>query len=168
MSRSPLQIYLADHLAGSVAGLELANACRARELDTPLGHLLADLGAEIEAEQEVLRELLRRSGGDAHPAKQAAAWLGEKLSRLKLNNPLGHDRDLERFEALEGLLLGVRGKLALWHALHETLGQAALTGDPRGQGFDFAELARRAERQLREIETHRLAAARRALSPNPE
>lgn len=163
MSPSPLETYLADHLAGSTAGLELVNNRRAREPDTPLGRFLEELGAEIEEEQAVVRELLSRCGGDANPAKLAAAWVGEKLTRLKLNNPLGADTDLERLEQLEGLLLGVRGKLALWHALQETL-----AGEPRWQSFDFADLARRAERQLGAVEAYRLEAARRALSPQPQ
>lgn len=60
------------------------------------------------------------------------------------------------------MLLGVRGKLALWTALGATVAADARFGD-----IDFDELARKAEQQLDELEQHRLAAARDAFSPRP-
>ena len=52
---------------------------------------------------------------------------------------------------LEGLYLGITGKLEMWIALERGLGD-------RVSGVDFAELRGRAERQLAEVEEHRLEA----------
>ena len=61
---------------------------------------------------------------------------------------------------LEVLALGVHGKLAMWRSL-ETLQPTV----PLPAGIVLPELAARAERQLEELETHRLRAVAEALSP---
>jgi hypothetical protein len=59
---------------------------------------------------------------------------------------------------LEGLVLGVTGKRALWIALH-----GIAETEPRLRRFDFDGLRRRAEEQLAGLERLRLEAARLAL-----
>lgn len=157
MNAEPLKTYLNDHLAGSAAGKELAEQCLASNSETLLINFLQGLVTAIEDEQEVVKDLIKRLGGEANPVKVATGWLGEKVSRLKLNNPLQTHTALNRLEQLEALLLGVRGKLALWAALSATLGADAHFSD-----VDFNELSWKAEQQLDELEQFRLAAARDA------
>jgi len=73
-----LGTYLNDHVAGSVLALELLDHL----IDLPEAldrKLLAQLRAEIQEDQDVLRQLLRSLGAKESTARKAAAWLTEKL-----------------------------------------------------------------------------------------
>jgi hypothetical protein len=162
MSDSPapspfLSIYLNDHLAGSVVGVQLARRARASNEGTDLGRALAEVGAEIEADQATLRRLMERLEIAESKIKPAGAWLAEKLGRLKLNGQLRGYSPLSRVVELEGLCAGISGKMLLWKAMQRTFGAAL-------PGFDFEALAERAGSQLARLEAHRLDAAAEALS----
>ena len=105
-----LHIYLNDHLAGSVAGSELARRCRDENRGTPLAEFLDDLVRQIEEDQLALEAIMDAVGAARNPAKLAAAWLAEKVGRLKLNGQLLQYSDLSRLLELEGLGLGIHGK----------------------------------------------------------
>ena len=153
-----LCIYLNDHLAGSVAGVELARRLRASNREDPdFGPPLAAICAEIEADRETLQSLMGTLGVRRDLAKPAAAWAGEKLGRLKLNGQLRGYSPLSRLVELEGLCLGVAGKLQLWRALERSLDSV--------EGFDFEQLTERAGRQRETLEDLRLLAAGRAFRP---
>ncbi len=154
---SLLATYLNDHLAGSTAGLELARRARGSNEGTPLGDYLAEVAAEIEEDRETLGEVMQAVGAGRDKVKVAAAWAGEKAGRLKLNGRLLSYSPLSRLVELEGLALGVTGKLALWRLLREL-------ADPRLAGFDFDALIARAERQQEGLEQRRLEAGRLALT----
>jgi hypothetical protein len=55
-------------------------------------------------------------------------------------------------------MLGVHGKRLLWRALIDVLDE-----DPRVETSRLEELLARADRQLEELEAHRIAVARTAL-----
>jgi hypothetical protein len=76
-------------------------------------------------------ELARRCRIQVQPLVEAAAWLGEKVSRVKLRRRAAGG--LGTFEALEALALGILGKLALWRALAVI---AAVDGRLGGMDFD--------------------------------
>lgn len=154
---SLLATYLNDHLAGSTAGVELARRARGSNEDTPLGDFLAELTAEIEEDRATLGEVMEAVGAGRDRLKVAAAWAGEKAGRLKPNGRLLSYSPLSRLVELEGLTLGVTGKLALWRLLREL-------DDPRLAGFDFDALVARAERQRDELERHRVEAGLLALT----
>ena len=63
-----------------------------------------------------------RLGVRKDPLKPAAAWMAEKLGRLKLNGQLSGYSPLSRVVELEGLHIGITGKLELWKALELTAG----------------------------------------------
>ena len=111
----PLVTYLEDHLAGAVHAIELVETIRERHPNEPLGQFAQDLMGEIQADRQVLLGLAERVGSSSSAAKDVAAWLGEKVSRLKLRQ--GHSNPLGTFEALEVLELGIHGKWAMWRAL---------------------------------------------------
>jgi hypothetical protein len=90
--------------------------------------------------------------------KEWGAWMGEKVSRLKLKH--GRGDGLGPFEALEFLVVGIHGKWALWRAL--TL---VAVCDPRFQATDFEQLAMRARNPHDKVEARRLESARSALCP---
>ena len=114
MSREALGIYLNDHLAGSVVAVETLE--RLVEVGHPSlsPETLRGLLAEIEQDREVLRTLLERLDIAEHPVKKAAAWLTEKVGRIKLD-----EGSLGRMEMLDTLALGTLGKLKLWLALEQ-------------------------------------------------
>ena len=149
-----LDIYLNDHRAGSVAGLELARRLAGSNEGTEFGPPLAQIADEIEADVGELENVMNRLGVSQDRFKQAGSWLGEKVGRVKLNGQLLGYSPLSRLIELEGLKLGVRGKLALWTAL-----KATLEGDPRVSAVDFDMLRERAKEQAATLEELRLRAA---------
>ena len=149
-----LGIYLNDHLAGSTAGLELAKRCAGRNRGSELGEKLERIVREIEQDRGSLRLVMKRLGATENVAKTSLAWVVERTGRLKLNGRLLSYSPLSLVEELEALRLGVEGKLALWLTLKETRG-----ADPRLEGVDLDELARRAEQQSGDLEAMRLKAA---------
>jgi hypothetical protein len=156
MNRENLAIYLNDHLAGSVAALELLDYLADRDGAGAEPSFFRALRDEVAADQDVLRQLLEKFGAAESAARKAGAWLMEKVARLKLrvDGPAGSP--MERMEALEALLLGITGKRALWLALDAALGAL--------EGFDFAALTNRANEQIAAVEAKRLEAARETLA----
>ena len=53
-------------------------------------------------------------------SKDAAAWLGERLARLKPNGRVSRGTGYHELHELETLSLGIAGKLALWEATKRT------------------------------------------------
>ena len=159
-----LGIYLNDHLAGATAGLELARRTHGRNKDGKLGAALGRIAAAIEEDRDSLRSVMERLGVAQNVAKTSLAWVAERAGRLKLNGHLLTYSPLSRVEELEALRLGVEGKLCLWRTLKEARGT-----DPRLEGVDLDDLARRAESQRDELEAMRVAAARKAFgTPRPQ
>lgn len=154
-----LGVYLNDHLAGSSAGLELAEKLRDHNQGTPLGDVMAALYLEIEQDRGSLEELMARLEVARHPVKDAAGWVLERLSRLRLNPALTGSAELTRLLETEALSLGIEGKLAMWLALKE-----AAADDRRLAGTDYDRLIERARGQRRALEPHRVAAAVRSFA----
>jgi hypothetical protein len=133
-----LAIYVNDHLAGATAGVELARRVRDSNRDSAdFGEPLADLCAAIELDRGTLGRLMKERGIDRDRLKVKAGWLGEKLGRLKLNGQLRGYSPLSRVIELEGLVLGIGGKIEMWATLRRALGS-------EWHGFDFAALEERA------------------------
>lgn len=158
-NRKLLRIYLNDHLAGSLAGLELAKRTLSSNDGSALGDYLRDFIAEVEEEREELKKLIEALDFPQDRLKVSAAWVAEKLGRFKLNGQVTGYSDLSRLLELEGLSLGVEGKISLWRSLQQVAGT-----DPRLAVADLDRLLKQAERQREELEAHRLAAAKIALA----
>jgi hypothetical protein len=148
-----LSIYLNDHLAGSTVGVELSKRTAAANKDTEYGPFLAELAHEIAEDRASLERLMERLGVKKDRVKTTGAFIGEKFGRLKPNAHLTSYSPLSRVIELEGLTLGVTGKLALWKALLEISDQ-----DERLDAEELRVLAERAEAQQRGLEQHRLRA----------
>ncbi len=149
-----LSIYLNDHLAGATVGVELARRVHAsnRE-DEAFGKPLGRICREIEEDRAALEQVIDRLGLSRSRVKPAGAWVAEKLGRLKLNGRLRGYSPLSRLLELEGLMIGITGKLALWKTLDSL-------EDAKDSGVDFAQLTTRAAEQRSAVEDlHRLAGA---------
>jgi hypothetical protein len=152
-----LAIYLNDHLAGATLGVELARRLRSsNQGDAEFGPPLAQLCAEIEADRDTLVRLMERLDVRRDPLKPALAKLAEKLGRLKPNGRLRSYSPLSRVLELEIISGGIGGKLQLWNALEQSFGESL-------DGFDFHDLAARADSQGQRLEDLHLAAAQRTL-----
>ncbi len=158
-SAKGLETYLSDHLGGATAGVELAKKISSEYAKTTFGPFLAELAREIEQDKATLEELMGRLGIQRSPVKEATSWVAEKVSRLKLSDTMTGDRDLKRLVACEMLSLGIEGPASLWRALIEVSPAHAELA-----ATDLAGLAKRAESQRSNLESHRLQVANRALS----
>ena len=154
-----LRIYLTDHHAGSTAGLELARRCLGNNRGTEYESFLSDLTRDIQEDKAELEALMATLGFPADKLKQAAALVAERVGRLKLNGQLTGYSPLSRLVELEGLKLGVTGKLSLWISLKEIADH-----DSRLAVTDFDKLIARAEEQVERIEEHRRRASIEALT----
>jgi hypothetical protein len=157
IERRLLAIYLNDHLAGATGGVELVRRAGGSNQGAKPGEVLTELCAEIEADRETLERVMKRLDVKRNTPKVAAAWVAEKLGRLKLNGRLTGYSPLSRLLELEMLQIGITGKIHLWQALEQA--QSAKLAQ-----FDLAGLIERAESQRATIEDLRLNAAREALA----
>jgi len=158
-----LGVYLTDHLAGSTAALDHVEKMYRGDDGSPLAVFLAELERDIQADREVLEDLIGRLGVDKSPitqAKQAAASIVEKVGRLKFAEPVTGSADLSRLLELEALALGIEGKHAMWRVLNRLA-----PSDPRLAELDYGELMERARRQADGVERYRLEAAAKAFAP---
>lgn len=154
-----LRIYLNDHSAGSLTGLELAKRCLKNNEGTHLGEFLHSFIAELEDDRGELLRAIDALGYPRDKMKEGLGWMAEKGGRLKLNGQLTGYSDLSRLVELEGLIIGVTGKLSLWRNLRRVADT-----DPRLGAIDLERLQKQAERQLEELEEHKLEAAGRAFA----
>jgi hypothetical protein len=152
-----LTIYLNDHLAGAVLGVEFCRRLLSSNREaSELGQPLTELCREIEADRKTLVRLMKQLGIRRGLFKPGAAWVAEKLGRLKLNGQLTGYSPLSRLVEIEALVIGITGKMQMWRALERTLGASQ-------SGFDFDQLAERALRQRDRAEDLHAIAAGQAL-----
>lgn len=154
-----LSIYLNDHRAGAVAGVELAKRTLGSNRGTEYEAFLEQLLTDIQEDQAALERIIERSDLPKSPVKPGIAWASEKVGRLKLNGAITGYSPLSRLVELEALRLGIQGKWCLWRSLKEVRPpEANVTVE------ELDELIARAEAQLEVVEEQRLAAARTALN----
>lgn len=153
-----LRIYLNDHLAGSIAGEELAKRTRSNNSGTPLAGYLDEFLNELQEDRAVVEGILDSIDANPDRLKQLAAWIAEKAGRLKLNGQITGYSDLSRLVELEGLCLGVEGKLSLWRSLESVKEHHSALDE-----IDLARLIERAQRQRETLEGFRRGAASVAL-----
>jgi hypothetical protein len=152
--RERLHTYLNDHLAGSVAAIELLEKVIEHHSEDRFGKIFSDWRNDIQADQETLRNLIRKLGAEESAIRKAGAWMAEKFSRIKIGDL---DDSAGLLQALEALALGITGKRLLWRSLGAVTSNFAPL-----QGTDFGKLEKRAQDQFEQVETLRLEMAREA------
>jgi hypothetical protein len=106
-----LGIYCNDHLAASTGGVELVSRMLSRHRSTPYEARFEELLDQLREERTALRSSMAALGLPVRQYKQVASWVGEKLSRAKLNghllsrSPLS---DLVEFEFISTAVLAKR------------------------------------------------------------
>ena len=156
MATDRLATYLADHLGGSVSAAELVDRLRQSDVDPTLAGALGQVAESIARHQAIVRQLLQQRGQREDRAKHFAGWLAEKLTRPAM--PVDGADEFGLLRALEALMMGMRGRVAMWQAL-----EAILPSHPELIGLDARGLCDEAEEQLRMMDRHRLQVARIAL-----
>jgi hypothetical protein len=154
-----LAVYLNDHLAGSVAAIELLDHLIKDQTNRRLEKFLVDLRDDIERDQEILRDLIQKLDLGESAVRKAGAWIAEKLGRAKFAGIGEQSADLGLMQALEGLALGIKGKELLWRAL-----QTVEANLPQLQGIDLKGFEQRAREQFERVDKERLHLAREAFS----
>ena len=160
MADEHLAIYLNDHLAGSLVAVELLNHLEHAFPGQPVQRFAAELRGDIEADRRELQQLMRSLAVAESRARQATAWVAEKITMIKLRLDDRMGGEFRLFEALEALSLGLEGKRGLWSALKD-----AARSSPSLARLDYGRLADRAAEQRARVEALRLETARTALVP---
>ncbi len=158
MEREGLHTYLNDHLGGATAALQLLEHLAGSADDPVDKQFFKSLHEEISLDRDVLTGLIAKTGREPSTLRQAGGWLAARFGQLKLALDNSKAGNLDYFEALEVLALGILGKRSLWRAL-STVSQL-----PELQGLDLSELERRALEQHDRVEARRVATAPHALT----
>ncbi len=146
MDQKLLSVYLNNHLAGAAGGVELFRRTARSHAGTNRGTELARLADEIEADGDSLRDIMRRPGVEESKPMAALGRLGERVGRLKPNGYLVRRSPLADVFELEGLRVGVAGKLAGWQVL-----RAVAVHDSRISREELETLLERAEDQAERL-----------------
>lgn len=145
---------------GSTTGVELARRARDNNRGNRYGQPLTRIASEVEEDRDALLALMEELELSPDRVKVALGWAGEKVGRLKPNGRLLGYSPLSRVVEIEGLFLGVTGKLSLWENLQAC--GPGLTG--RINSVDLDALIERARSQRSTLEGLRLDAAAEALT----
>ncbi len=154
-----LGIYLNDHAAGAVGGIELARRIEKSHRGTPAHAPLEHLSGEIAEDRRSLLHIMGTLSIGVQRYKGYGAWAAEKVGRLKLNGRLFRRSPISDVLELEALRLGVEGKAALWRTL-----RALANHETRLDLQQLNELAARARQQIETLERLRMQAAVEAFS----
>jgi alcohol dehydrogenase class IV len=136
MTSRLLRIYLQDHHAASAAGVALARRALGPH------HSLAK---QIARDREALEGVMRQLSIAPSAIKVGVAHVAERAGRMKLNGSLFKRSTLSSVVELETLVVGVRGKEALWTALQRANVRLednleALVESARAQGAELDAL----------------------------
>lgn len=158
LERDILGLYLSDHLTGATAGVARLERMAKAYADTHMGADLARIARETRDERRFLRDLLSTLEFRRRRHRQAAAWVAERVGRLKTNGrPLGSP--MTPVLEIELMRSAIMGKLGGWETLAELAPELGL---PREQ---FQRLAARAREQadtLTRLHAHIVPVAFRA------
>lgn len=152
-----LDIYLEDHVAGSVAGSQRAARLAAAEADSTDADALAGFAADVAADRDALLALMETMGVEPSRLKSGIASVGEKLGALKLNGRLLDRSPLSTVVELEAMQMAVRGKRSLWETLQVVI--------PRSTAIDLGSLIARADDQLEVLSALHTARVAGTFSP---
>jgi hypothetical protein len=153
-----LAAYLNDHLAGSIAAIELLDHLAKEFNGQRLGKFFREVRDDVQADQDVLHGLTKKLDIEESNLRKAGAWIMERLGQTKFDISGNEAGELGLLQALEVLALGITGKQLLWRSL------ASAASNSKLQGTDFSRLEQRAKEQFERVEEERLKTASEAFS----
>lgn len=154
-----LGIYLNDHLAGAVAGSNLARRLAASEREWTKADVLDRMATELTEDRAALQDVMAAMDVPVRASKTWAAWTAERMGRLKLNGRVFRRSPLSRVLELEAMRLGVEGKAAGWRTL-----RAGADADDRLDADRLDTLIDRARAQIDTLEQLRIEATAEVFS----
>lgn len=156
LSTANLSSYLSDHVAGSAAGVELAENLAE---DNPGNEFFEGLVSDIKKDQDTLERVMDKVGASESSIKTTGAVAAQKIgSGISGAGNSGQAKELGTLREAELLRMGITGKLCLWLVL-----QSLSDADERLAGFNLEHLVGRARGQLQGLEEQHPALARKAL-----
>jgi hypothetical protein len=114
-----LGIYCNDHLAAATGGIELVSRMLGRHRGGTYEQRLEQLLDELREERSAVRGSIQALGLPVRQYKQIGAWIGEKLSRAKLNGHLLSRSPLSDLVEFEFIATAVLAKRAGFETLRE-------------------------------------------------
>ncbi|MDI5968783.1 hypothetical protein POF50_005390 [Streptomyces sp. SL13] len=159
MRRDKLGIYLNDHLAGATAGGGLARRVADQHRRSARHGDLERVAEQIEQDRRALLDIMDALGVPVRRYKVCAGWAAERLGRFKPNGQVRRRSGLSSVVELEGLRLGVEGKVLLWRTL-----LAVAEHEERLSAAGLTDLLARARDQADLLETLRVNAAKAVFS----
>jgi len=124
-----LKTYVDDHVTGATAVVNRVQRMARAYSDPDLSSTMSRFVKELTLEREWLLRLMRRHDLRPSPWKRAAARVGERVGRLKLNGRLIRQSPLSPLLELELLAAGLRGKRSAWRTLREWSVELAIDPD---------------------------------------
>ncbi|WP_369369835.1 NAD-dependent epimerase/dehydratase family protein [Promicromonospora sp. Populi] len=149
-------LYLSDHFTGATAGLERMELMTRSYRDTPFHAELAESTEQLRGERELYRDLLDALGVPRRRHRQVAAWVGEKVGRLKLNGRITQRSPMTAVLEAELMRSAVLGKIGGWQTLRDHAAEIGL--DPT----QLDELISRAHQQIEMLDRFHAYARHRA------
>jgi hypothetical protein len=114
-----LSVYCNDHLMAATGGIELVSRMLGTHRGKPYEPHLERLLGELREERTALFSTMKALGYPVRQYKQVATWVGEKISRLKLNGRLLSRSPLSDLIEFEFIATAVLGKRAGFETLRE-------------------------------------------------
>ena len=157
-----LGVYCNDHLAAATGGIELVSRMLGQHRGTSLEPRLEQLLDELREERGVLASSMAALGLPIRQYKQVASWVGEKLSRAKLNGHLLSRSPLSELIEFEFITAAVLGKRAGFETL-----RAVAEVDPRLDAGALERMVAQADKQHDWLADVRREVAARVIGGNP-
>ncbi|NLE98980.1 MAG: NAD-dependent epimerase/dehydratase family protein [Propionibacterium sp.] len=153
-----LELYLSDHFTGATAGANRIERMADDFVDTPVYAELAELARDIRAERTFLGNLIDDLGLKRKPYRQALAWAGERVGRLKGNGKVIDRSPMTMLLEADLMRSAINGKLGVWETLRD---HAEPLGLDRGVFERLIEGYREQSERLDEIHSYARARALR-------
>ena len=158
-----LGIYCNDHLASATGGIELVSRMLSVHRGSAHEPKLEQLLDELREEKAALKSMMDALGFPVRQYKQLGTWVGEKLSRAKLNGRLLSRSPLSDLIELEFIATAVLGKRAGFETL-----RALAEVEPRLDAALLERLIDQADRQHEWLSETRRAVAAQVFGGRPE
>ena len=113
------ELYLSDHLTGATAGVNRGERMVADYVDTPVYAQLGQITERLVAERDFLEKLIHGLGFSRKPYRQAVAWAGERIGRLKGNGRVASRSPMTLLLETDLMRGAVRSKVGVWETLRD-------------------------------------------------
>jgi hypothetical protein len=117
--RAALVAYLREHLSGADLAVHVVERLRRAQTTTDEGQFFKWLYEQIDADREVVKEILTTLGVSSLSAKRLVGQTSGSVLKLMAGGSVG---DLSLFRTLEALAIGIQGKRCLWRSLQTVHG----------------------------------------------